>query len=110
MKLLFDQNLSPRLVALLSAEFPGSFHVRDLGMAKSSDSVLWAYAAAKGFGIVSKDADFQHRALLRSHPPKVIWIRLGNCSTAAVAALLRIRLSEILTFDADPSESFLALS
>lgn len=110
MKLLFDQNLSPRLVTLLSAEFPGAFHVRNLGMAKSPDPVPWAYAAANGFAIVSKDADFQHRALLHGHPPKVIWIRLGNCSTVAVAALLRTHLAEILTFDADPSGAFLALS
>ncbi len=110
MKLLFDQNLSHRLVGQLIAEFPESGHVRDLGMATSTDSDVWAYAAANRFVIVSKDTDFQQRALLFGHPPKVIWVRLGNCTTAAVEALLRSRLWDIQSFEADPMASFLALS
>jgi predicted nuclease of predicted toxin-antitoxin system len=110
MKLLFDQNLSHRLVGNLAAEFPGSVHVRDVGLAASPDADLWAYAAAHGFVIASKDTDFQQRALLYGHPPKVIWVRLGNCSTAVVASLLRSRLTDILAFEADPAASFLALS
>jgi predicted nuclease of predicted toxin-antitoxin system len=110
MKLLFDENLSHRLVGQLAADFPGSAHVRDAGLATASDSAVWAYAAAHGFVIVSKDADFQHRALLLGHPPKVVWVRLGNCSTAAVVALLRARQADVLAFDSDPALSFLALS
>lgn len=110
MKLLFDQNLSPRLVGLLAAEFPGSAHVRDIGMAAAPDPAVWAHAAAGGFTVVSKDTDFQQRALLYGHPPKVVWVRLGNCSTAAVAALLRFRLADVQAFVADPAASFLALS
>jgi predicted nuclease of predicted toxin-antitoxin system len=33
MKVLFDQNLSHRLVGQLASEFPGSSHVRDVGLA-----------------------------------------------------------------------------
>lgn len=110
MKLLFDQNLSPKLVGHLAAEFPGSAHVRDLGMAAAPDPLVWAHAAANGFVVVSKDTDFQQRALLRGHPPKVVWVRLGNCPTAAVVNLLRTRLVELLAFEADPVASFLALS
>ena len=110
MKLLFDQNLSHRLVAQLAAEFPGSAHVRDAGLAKSPDPDVWSYAIANGFAIVSKDTDFQHRALVHGHPPKVVWVRLGNCSTAAVAALLRNRQADLLAFEADAAAAFLALS
>ncbi len=110
MRLLFDENLSHRLVAQLAAEFPGSAHVRDVGLAAAPDDDVWAHAAANGFVIVSKDTDFQQRALLYGHPPKVIWVRLGNCSTAAVEALLRSRLADIQAFEADPLASFLALS
>src|SRR5262245_6163077 len=110
MKLLFDQNLSYRLAGQLGAEFPGSQHVLDAGLARSSDSAVWAYAAAQGFVIVSKDSDFQQRALLLGYPPKVVWVRLGNCSTAAVAILLRSRQADLLAFEADPTVSFLALS
>jgi predicted nuclease of predicted toxin-antitoxin system len=110
MKLLFDENLSHRLVGQLAAGFLGSAHVRDAGLAAAPDPAVWAYAAANGFVIVSKDTDFQQRALLHGHPPKVIWVRLGNCSTAAVATLLRLRLADIHAFEADPVASFLALS
>ena len=70
MKLLFDQKLSHRLVAPLTAEFPGSTHVRDVGLLAAPDSAVWAYAAVHGFAIVSKDADFQHRALVLGSPRK----------------------------------------
>jgi predicted nuclease of predicted toxin-antitoxin system len=110
MKLLFDENLSPRLVGLLAAKFPGSEHVRNVGLAAAPDPAVWSYAAAQGSVIVSKDSDFQHRALLLGHPPEVVWVRLGNCSTAAVAALLRARQSDLLAFEADPVVSLLAVS
>jgi predicted nuclease of predicted toxin-antitoxin system len=110
MKLLFDQNLSHRLVGQLAAEFPGSAHVRAIGLAAAPDPDVWGYAAAHAFAIVSKDTDFQQRALLYGHPPKVIWVRLGNCSTAAVATLLQSRLADVTAFEADPVASFLALS
>lgn len=110
MKLLFDQNLSHRLVAILAAEFPDSQHVRNVGLSASPDPAVWAHAVANGFTIVSKDTDFQQRALLMGHPPKVVWVRLGNCTTAAVANLLRTRQADLLAFEADPVASFLALS
>lgn len=110
MKFLFDENLSPRLVGLLAVEFPGSEHVRNVGLASAPDPSVWSYAGAQGLVIVSKDSDFQHRALLLGHPPKVVWVRLGNCSTATVAALLRARQSDLIAFEADPTTSLLALS
>ena len=110
MRLLFDQNLSHRLVTLLVAEYPGSEHVRDVGLNAADDPTVWQYAAHSGLAIVSKDSDFQHRALLHGHPPKVVWVRLGNCTTAAVAALLRARQADLLTFEADATASFLVLS
>ena len=110
MKLLFDQNLSHRLVGQLVAEFPGSTHVRTVGLPTSPDPDVWAFAAANGLTIVSKDTDFQQRAARFGHPPKVIWVRLGNCSTAAVEALLKSRTADIRTFELDSTASFLALS
>ena len=110
MKLLFDQNLSHRLTQSLSAEFPGSLHVRDVGLATGTDAAIWTYAATNRFAIVSKDTDFEQRALLFGHPPKVIWLRSGNCPTAAVEQLLRSRRAEVTAFDADPAAAFLALS
>jgi predicted nuclease of predicted toxin-antitoxin system len=110
MRLLFDQNLSYRLVALVANEYPNAIHVRDIGLSTADDQVVWSYAAENGLTIVSKDADFQQRALLYGQPPKVIWIRLGNCTTAAIAVLLRSRHDDVTAFEADPTAAFLVLS
>jgi predicted nuclease of predicted toxin-antitoxin system len=110
MKILFDQNLSHRLAIQLASEFPGSTHVRDVGLAAAPDPDVWAFAAANGFVIASKDNDFQQRTLLDGSPPNVIWIRLGNCTTAAVADLLRLHLPDITAFEADATAALLALS
>ena len=59
MRLLFDQNLSPRLVDALADLHGGSSHVRNEGLRTADDDTVWAYAARQGFVIVSKDADFQ---------------------------------------------------
>jgi predicted nuclease of predicted toxin-antitoxin system len=109
MKLLFDQNLSHRLVAALNAEFPGSLHVRDLGMGAADDADIWDYARSNGKIVVSKDSDFQHRALVYGFPPKVIWLRVGNCPTAAIVTLLRNRIADVAAFSSDPTLSFLVL-
>ena len=72
--MLFDENLSFRLVAQLADLFPDSTHVRDVGLASASDDDVWSYATAHGFTIVSKDADFHQRSFLEASPPKVIWL------------------------------------
>ena len=72
MKLLFDENLSPKLPRLLAELFPGSTHVRDCGLTGQSDEDIWRYAIANGFIIVSKDADFHQRTLLYGPPPKLV--------------------------------------
>lgn len=109
MKLLIDENLSPKLVVLLADLFPGSVHVRDIGLAKASDPTVWQYAIEHGLTIVSKDEDFHHLSFLRGAPPKVIGINTGNCSTKVVADLLRDRQAQIENFGADETASFLAL-
>jgi predicted nuclease of predicted toxin-antitoxin system len=108
-KLLFDESLAPILVELLSDIYPGSRHARDLGLQSSPDRDVWEYAARTGFVIVSKDADFRQRSFLQGHPPKVVWIRLGNCSTRQITVLLRERHNEIEAFCEADEESFLSL-
>lgn len=78
MKLLFDQNLSPRLPRLLADLFPDSVHVRDVGLRDAPDADIWRFAKENGFVIVSKDSDFQQRSLLYGFPPKFVWVRVGN--------------------------------
>lgn len=109
MKLLFDQNLSPRLPSLLADIFPDSQHVRELGMQMAQDTRIWDYAKLHGFVIVSKDADFQARSLLLGHPPKFIWLRVGNCPVKLVEDLLRKYSVAIHTFDLDSGKAHLML-
>ncbi len=80
MKLLFDQNLSPKLVERLADLYPDSNHVYQLGIDLAPDKEMRDYAARDGFVIVTKDSDFSDLCILLGFPPKVIWIRRGNCS------------------------------
>lgn len=89
MKLLFDHNLSPRLADALSEIFPDSAHVRDKGLATATDREVWNFARSEGFAIVTKDSDFNDLAILEGAPPRVVWIRVGNCTTSAIEQLLR---------------------
>lgn len=110
MKLLFDRNLSHRLVGELAAEFPDSRHVRDFGMTEAEDWEIWAHAASQGFVIVSKDSDFYQRALIQGFPPKVIWLRIGNSTTETNCAHARNRLQSIHTSEVDSDVSVLILT
>ena len=109
MRLLFDQNLSPRLPRLLSDLIPDSIHVREVGLRDSDDTVIWEYAKTHGFTIVSKDSDFQQRSLLHGAPPQFVWLRLGNCSVAESADLIRRHCPAIYTFGQDMSQTHLML-
>ena len=109
MKLLFDENLSPRLVEHLSDRFPQSVHVRDVGLASATDEEVWNFAKGEGFTIASKDEDFHQRSFLYGAPPKVVWIRRGNCSTNEVTAVLRASHDVLVEFGRDDEAAFLEL-
>jgi predicted nuclease of predicted toxin-antitoxin system len=108
-KLLFDENLSHKLARRLADVFPDSIHVRDIGLKASDDPLVWDYARDNDFMIVSKDADMHDLSLLFGNPPKVIWLRLGNCSTSDVENLLRRESDAIKEFYEDKLVSLLAL-
>ena len=79
------------------------------GLATADDRAVWAYAAARGLAVVSKDADFVQLSAALGPPPKVIWLRVGNGPTRDVAALLRARAADIQAFLADPAAALLEL-
>lgn len=95
MKLLFDQNLSPRLVGRLADCFPDSAHVQSWGLAQAADEEVLSFAESRGFVLVSKDSDFFDPALLRGRFGKIVWIRRGNCSTSEIETILRRHRSDI---------------
>jgi predicted nuclease of predicted toxin-antitoxin system len=99
-KLLFDENLSPRLVLAISDLFPGSRHVEDCGLLSEPDEQVWRYAHANRLTIVTKDSDFAEMSKLLGSPPKVIWLKIGNCTTARaefVLVNLGSRIQDFLT-------------
>ena len=109
MKLLFDQNLSPRLVGRLADLFPDSAHVFPLGLYNVEDGKVWDHARDNGFIMVSKDADFSELSLLYGHPPKLIWLRTGNCTTSQIEELLRSNFLAIAQMNRDPTTGVLSL-
>ncbi len=110
MKLLFDANVSHKLVRALSSEYPGSAHVRDVGLHGAEDHQVWDHARAHDFAIVSKDTDFRERSYVEGFPPKIIWLDVGNAGTVAIAMLLRSGLERIERFGTLEETSVLILS
>jgi predicted nuclease of predicted toxin-antitoxin system len=102
MKWLFDHNLSLRLVKSLADLYPDSNHVYLIGMDRVGDDIIWEYARNNGYIIVSKDVDHTDRCRLRGFPPRVIWVRTGNCPTNHIEGLLRKHHNAILSFENDP--------
>jgi predicted nuclease of predicted toxin-antitoxin system len=101
-KLFFDHHLSHKLVASLADIYPESTHTRLLGFGRTNDSDLWWYARDYGYIFVTKDEDIPELAILRGAPPKVVWLRLGNCKTLAVERLIRrnvLRIQQLVDDD-----------
>ena len=109
MKLLLDENLSDRLVEVLSVDLPESVHVRSIGLEAATDQAVWDSARANGFVIVSKDSDFHQMSFLFGAPPKVVWVRKGNCTTDEIGDLLRSAGKKLRAFEADSDASLLVL-
>ena len=108
MKLLLDENLSPRLSALLADCYPGSSQIEILGLRGASDSTVWNYAKENGFVLVSKDNDFRQRSFQHGAPPKVVWLSVGNVSTTFIQQLLRESQAQIERF-VDQTEAALLI-
>ncbi len=98
MKLFLDQNLSYKLALALQPHFEQVVHVRDVNLQQANDWEIWTYARKNSFTILTQDADFYEMSLINGFPPKVIWIRCGNTSTAAIGGVLLNNLEGIRMF------------
>ncbi|MCX6057584.1 MAG: DUF5615 family PIN-like protein [Chloroflexi bacterium] len=107
--LLFDQNLSPRLVEHLADIYPDSVHVFSLGLGEAMDINIWQYARDHDYMIVTKDPDFSEFGIIKGFPPKIIWIRRGNCSTQDIEMILRDNFRSINSLSADEESGILTL-
>jgi predicted nuclease of predicted toxin-antitoxin system len=109
MRLLFDNNLSVHLVWHVRDLFPDASHVAMLGLDRADDEEIWQFARDHGYVIVTKDADFSDLCLQRGAPPKLVWLRIGNCPTADIVQLLRIHAEVIVDFIARDDELVLTI-
>jgi predicted nuclease of predicted toxin-antitoxin system len=109
MKLLFDQNVSPKLVGLLTDLYPGSSHVQTERLHSAGDDDVWDFARDPDFMIVTKDADYNNMSIQHGWPPKVLWLLTGNCTTKELETLFRSRYVVIAAFENDPTVGTLAL-
>ncbi|GGF38335.1 DUF5615 family PIN-like protein [Echinicola rosea] len=88
MKVLFDQNVSFRIVNLLKDHYAEAKQVKLLGLENARDLEIWEYAKQNNYTIVTFDADFYELANIKGHPPKIIWLRMGNTSTKSIAEIM----------------------
>lgn len=109
-RFLLDENLSDRLVALLADLFPGSRHVKQVGLVAADDQELWEYARQGDFAVLTKDKDFQQLCALRGAPPKVVWLRVGNRTTAYLATHVRAHAAALEVFARNDQASLLILA
>jgi predicted nuclease of predicted toxin-antitoxin system len=109
LKLLFEQNLSRKLVTQLADVFPDPSHVQFYGLEVNTDTAIWEFAKNNDFCIVTQDVDFAERSRLYGSPPKVVWLRCGNTPTKQVESLLRSGLEVIQELLNNPSLGCLEL-
>ena len=107
---LLDEHLSPRLCRALAVEFPGTIHVHEAGLGNADDIELWHLARKEKLIIVTKDSDFPDLQGVMGFPPKIVWIRVGNCSTAAIENLLRSHRQAIERLRESPELGLLILT
>jgi len=108
-KLLLDENLSDRVVPQILDLYPDSVHVKSHRLIHTDDVLIWSFAQQHDYTIVSKDADFHQRSLVFGHPPKLIFLRVGNCPTSRITQLLRSNYVLLSAFDSDANTCILVL-
>lgn len=109
MKLLLDENLSPRLLRLIEDLFAKSCHVRSVGLKQRPDREIWAFARSNDFAILTADGDFQDLAVSLGHPPKIVLLQSCDYGNAAAERLIRSQAIRIADFLADEVRSVLIL-
>jgi predicted nuclease of predicted toxin-antitoxin system len=94
-KILIDAQLPPGLKLTLVEAGHEAHHVVDVGLRDADDSQVWEYAVREGIVILTKDEDFAARRLREPHGPSIVWLRVGNCSRAALIRWLTPLLASI---------------
>jgi len=102
MNLLFDQNISFKIISKIEDIFPNAKQVKDVGLMDRSDLDIWNFAKNNNYCIVTFDSDFYDLSLVKGTPPKIIWLRVGNMTTDSIKELIRSNHTLIEEFLANP--------
>lgn len=105
MKLLFDQNISYRIVDKVDHLYDDCKQVSQVGLKNTNDLEIWQFARKENYTIVTFDSDFYDISLLKGYPPKIIWLRVGNATTQEIANILISSFTLIETFISDLQET-----
>ena len=106
MKLLFDENLSYRVVNQLRTDFPEILHADQAGLPdQPGDTVIFRWAKENGYVlVVTQDSDFIDILEREGPPPKIILLRVGNQRNATWVNFFRKNKSIIEDFAQDEKE------
>lgn len=92
MRFVVDAQLPPALAAWIRRRGHDADHVFDLGMERADDAAIAAWAVDAQAVVVTKDDDFGR---LGQGQLRIVWIRLGNASNAALIAAVAPLWDEI---------------
>lgn len=109
MKLLFDQNISPRILKNLPTELSECQQVRFVGLQDSSDLEIFQFARKETFAIVTFDSDFVDLNALYGAPPKIVYLNTGNLSTKNISELITRNIEAIRSYLDSESDDILEL-
>ncbi len=110
MKLLFDQNISPRILKVLPSKLSDSQQVRFVNLEDASDFEIFQFARANDFTVVTFDSDFIDLNAINGTPPKIIWLNTGNLTTKNIAELLTKNLDTIQLYLSSETDEILELT
>lgn len=96
LKFIVDAQLPPALARYLSSQGVDAIHVLDVQMMESSDSMIWDLALRDSLVIITKDEDFQIRASVSRISPRIIWVRIGNCSKKSLINFFEQKWDQIV--------------
>ncbi|MCL5029491.1 MAG: DUF5615 family PIN-like protein [Bacteroidetes bacterium] len=108
MKLLFDQNISYRIINKLPDSFADCRQVSHVGLKNCEDIDIWEYALSENFVIVTFNSDFYDISLIKGCPPKIIWLKTGNLTTNEIVEKLARNIEAINDFVNNPEQSEIA--
>ncbi len=108
MRILFDQNISFRSVNFLHAIYSEAKHVKEFDLQHATDRQIWNFAKTNQYSIVTFDSDFYDLVTLYGHPPKIIWLRIGNTTTQNLVKVLESHFDVIKSFLSDSNYADIA--